>query len=149
MKHLLASHGSVGSIAAENVAIASCNAGDTLDHLYVIPSWWADMTGDDWLNNGASRNTYRHYLEDELHTESKQVSKRIKAKCQQKNISYQLMLIVGDSSTTLTTLGQRYEKIYLGSKRPKSVEGLKDCMLTKRVKHKLQGRLEIIPYPNG
>lgn len=148
-KILLASHGSEGGVAAEDAAIAACHVGDTLDHLYVIPSWWADMTGDDWLNNGVSRNEYRGYIETELHSESKQVSNRIKAQCQLKKVNYRLKLIVGDGEQLLTSMGQNYEKIFIGSRRPKGFPGINDCMLTKQAHKILQNRLEIIAYPNG
>lgn len=149
MKHLLASHGSPGSIAAEEAAIESCCKGDSLDHLYVIPSWWADMVGDDWLNNGVSRNSYRNYLENELYAEAKLVSDRIESKCQCKNIHYQLKMIIGDSEKTLMSLGQQYEKVFIGSRCPKKHEGLNDRMLTNQAKKTLQDQLEIIAYPHG
>ncbi len=149
MKRLLASHGSCGGVAAENVAIESCRAGDQLDHLYVIPGWWADMTGDDWLNNGSTRNAYRNYLESELYHESERVIERIKNKCKQKNICYRLKLVVGDSAKTLMSLGREYEKVYIGSRRPNGSKGINDRMLTKYALKKLQDQLEIIDYPNG
>ena len=91
-RFLLASHGSVGAIAAEQAAIAACIAGDELDHLYVIPSWWSGMTGDDWLNNGITRNRFRDYVEQQLWEESQQVSVRVQQQCVQAGIKYKLFL---------------------------------------------------------
>ncbi|HDZ79452.1 MAG TPA: universal stress protein, partial [Gammaproteobacteria bacterium] len=48
---LLASHGTVGAQAAEQMAIRMCSSGAKLHHLIVVPSLWKGMTGDDWLNN--------------------------------------------------------------------------------------------------
>ena len=148
MNRLLASHGSAASIAAEKAAIAACRAGDRLDHLYVIPSWWSDMTGDDWLNNGVIRNDYRQHLENELNIETEKVSRRIQAQCRLKNINYQLKLFVGDSAESLSSLGHHYDTIYIGSRRPKGYPGVNDRMLTKGVYKLLQNRLEIIAFPN-
>ena len=149
MKSLLASHGSLGAKAAEKVAIASCKSGDQLDHLYVIPSWWADMTGDDWLNNGASRNSYRHYLERELEKESLSVINRIRDKCEKKKISYKSILLVGNCEQLLQKYADNYSKVFVGSCRPKTIEGLNDKMLTNKVLNKLKDQLEIIQFPHG
>ena len=66
---LLASHGTKGAIAAERAALDMCKKGDRLHHLLVVPTLWEGMTGDDWLNNGSTRNRFRRYLESELEKE--------------------------------------------------------------------------------
>ena len=151
MKNLLASHGSVGGVAAENAAIAYCAQGDELDHLYVIPSWWAHMTGDDWLNNGVSRNRYREYLESELMKESQVTIMRVSEKCQQKNIRYHSIVVVGETNHALYQHAQikDYATVFIGSHRPKGMAGIRDRMLTKNILTSLDNKLAVIDYPHG
>ena len=59
---LLASHGTDGAKAAEKMALQVCEKGARLHHLLVVPSFWKGMTGDDWLNNGSTRDNFRRYL---------------------------------------------------------------------------------------
>lgn len=148
-KNLLASHGSQGALAAEAAALSDCQPGDQLDHLYVIPAWWAEMTGDDWLNNGVSRNSYRQHLESELKKEYESVVQRVQHACEQRNIGYNALLIVGDGERTLCALGADYQKIFIGSRRPKNYQGLRDRMLTKKVLRAFKDRLKIIDYPHA
>ena len=147
---LLASHGSTGSIAAELVAIHSCKAGDEIDHLYVIPSWWGDMTGDDWLNNGVSRNRFRDYLADTLWQESQAVITRVQRSCQNKSIKYRSLLLVGKSDQSLAKTAESgdYQKIVLGDKRPAHSQGLSDRMLTPEVRKRLDSKLCIVTHPD-
>ena len=151
MKNLLASHGTPGAIAAEDAAIALCDKGDELDHLIVIPSWWADMTGDDWLNNGVSRNRYRAHLESELNNECDTSVRRVYEKCQQENIHYHSIVMLGETDKLLQKLGsdEKYAKVIVGSHRPKHVGGLKDTMLSSKVIKNLGERIEVIAYPHA
>ncbi|MEM8844719.1 MAG: hypothetical protein AAGB35_06705, partial [Pseudomonadota bacterium] len=100
-RYLLASHGSQGALAAEKAALAACKSEDEIHHLYVVPSWWMDMTGDDWLNNGVSRDRFKQHLENELRKESEATIKRIKQKCENNDVKYHLHFIVGDSEKSL------------------------------------------------
>ena len=151
MKSLLASHGSVGAVAAENAAVSHCAWGDALDHLYVIPSWWAQMTGDDWLNNGISRNRYRDYLQYELIKESQDVIERVSKKCQQKNIRYHSIVVVGETNHTLYqhSKNRDYATVFIGSHRPKGTAGIRDRMLTKKILSSLGNKLAVIDHPHG
>lgn len=151
MKNLLASHGSRGGIAAENAAIDYSNQGDDLDHLYVVPLWWSHMTGDDWLNNGITRNRYRDYLQNELTQESEEVINRVRQECKQKKINYNALITIGDSDESLYLQSNKhtYGKIFIGSRRPKHVEGLQDIMLTRKIIKKIGVKLEVIDYPHG
>jgi hypothetical protein len=148
---LLASHGSRGAIAAEQTAIQSCQPADQIHHLYVIPSWWADMTGDDWLNNGISRNRFRNYLENELSKESDETICRIRRACEEKQLEYTLSIVVGSSEKTLHELASNseYQRIFLGEIRPKNISGLNDKMLSRRNRVTFKNELTIIPYPDG
>ena len=148
---LLASHGSRGAIAAEQAAIYACKHQDQIHHLYVVPSWWADMTGDDWLNNGVSRNRFRHYLENELSNDSQETISRIKRACANKHIEYSLSMIVGNSEKTLHQIASDcvYNHIFIGEMRPRHTSGLNDRMLTRKNRQTFQHVLNIIPHPDG
>ena len=148
---LLASHGSNGGIAAEQAAIQACAPEDELDHLYVIPSWWRDMTGDDWLNNGVSRNRFRDYLSEQLWQESREVIQRVQKLCRQNKIIYRSLLQVGQSDKSLEqTINQsEYYRIFVGSRRPKCVDGLRDTMLTPWIEKQFANQLHVVAYPNG
>ena len=76
-KIILASHGTAGARAAEDVALALCaENGATLLHLLVVPDFWKDifvvpdfwkgMMGDDWLNNAVTRIRFGDYVENQL-----------------------------------------------------------------------------------
>ena len=66
-KHiLLASHGTAGALVAECKAMSMCARGSKIHHLIVVPSFWKGMTGDDWLNNGSTRDQFCRYLENTL-----------------------------------------------------------------------------------
>lgn len=148
---LLASHGSIGSIAAEQTAMHLCKPGDKLDHLYVIPSWWGDMTGDDWLNNGVSRNRFRNYLCEQLWRESQEVVQRVRGLCERSKVAYHSLLQIGRSDKNLeeTIKLSNYHQIILGSRRPKHSQGLRDTMLTSRIDKLFADRLHIVSYPDG
>lgn len=149
MNYLLASHGTAGALAAEIAAIDFCTAGDHLDHLIVIPEWWSGMTGDDWLNSGASRNRYRDYLTAELNNEKDAVVSRVNKLCQLKSIYYNAIASVGDSSEVLEMYVKdgRYEKIFIGSRRPSSCEGINDRMLTKKILKAMHNKLTVVAHP--
>lgn len=148
---LLASHGSNGGIAAEQAAIRACSPEDQLDHLYVIPSWWRDMTGDDWLNNGVARNRFRNYLSEQLWQESREVIQRVQKLCQQNKIIYHSIFQVGQSDQSLqqTIIQSEYYRIFIGSRRPGHVEGLCDTMLTPWIEKQFANQLQVVSYPNG
>ena len=148
--YLLASHGSRGGIAAEHAAIKACRAGDRLDHLYVIPSWWKHMTGDDWLNNGVSRNRFRNYLSEQLWQESQQVIQRVKLLCKKNDIVYRSLLQVGQSDKSLEQAAKEFDyfQVFMGSRRPKKKQGLCDIMLTARVEKQFAQQLQIVSYPD-
>ena len=150
-RFLLASHGSLGALAAENVALAACKPKDEVHHLYVIPSWWADMTGDDWLNNGISRDRFKKHLEGELRKESDETIARIKHECEKSNVKYQLHFVVGDSEESLREFVNKgnYQNVFLGERRPRNVSGPNDRMLTRQNRSLLAKKITIIPHPHG
>ena len=149
-KYLLASHGSTGGIAAEQAAIHICQLGDEIDHLYVIPDWWKGMTGDDWLNNGVSRNRFRNYLSEQLWQESQRVIKRIQEQCKRNSVRYNSLIQIGRSDQIFQQAAESkdYTKLIIGEHRPKYSDGLYDRMLTSAIRKQFATRLEVIPHPH-
>ena len=149
MNYLLASHGTPGAIAAEQAALQQCRKGESLHHLLVIPEWWADMTGDDWLNSGASRNRYREYVEQQLHTEAEQVFVRVQNQCASRGINYSLLHIVGNTSKVLERCvsSESYVKVFVGSRRPSHCEGVNDRGISNKLIKNAAAKLVIIDHP--
>ncbi len=148
---LLASHGTEGAMAAEQMAIKMCNAQDAgLHHLIVVPTLWAGMTGDDWLNNGSTRNTFRRYLESTLEKEVDEHIARVKQLAEENGLAYTNEIVIGEPDECLlkTTEKQQYELVVVGSPRPKGITGLRSRMMTQPVSRSLQTPVLMVPYPH-
>ena len=149
MTYLLVSHGTPGAIAAEQVALQQCRQGECLHHLLVIPEWWADMTGDDWLNSGASRNRYREYIEQQLHAEAEQVFARVQNQCESRGINYSSLCVVGNTPKVLEkyVYNESYVKVFVGSRRPSHCEGVNDRGISNKLIKNAAAKLVIIDHP--
>lgn len=148
---LLASHGTEGAQAAERMAIQEyCAAGAMLHHLFVVPSFWRDMTGDDWLNNGSTRDVYRRYLESELGKEADQCIERVKSLALANGLEYQSELMLGEPRECLLNAveQQAFDLIVVGSSRPRHIPGLRSRMLTSSLSRLLQDKMIVAPYPH-
>lgn len=148
---LLASHGTEGAIAAEQMAFRMCGKGVHLHHLIVVPGFWKGTTGDDWLNNGSTRDTFRRYLESELGREVDENFTRVGDGAVKQEVDYTNDMVVGDPDKCLLEASQQqqYDLIILGSPRPKGKSGLRSRMITDALTHKLTIPLLIVPYPDG
>ncbi len=146
---LLASHGTDGAKAAELMALELCEQGGHVHHLIVVPTLWKGMTGDDWLNNGKTRNTFRRYLEDQLSAECDEHIKRVKTAAEAHDLRYTSEVIVGEPDECLekTSTRKSFDLIVMGSPRPKGKSGLRSRMQTKKI-HKLSTPIYIVPYPD-
>jgi len=149
-KHiLLASHGTEGAKAAEKMALSLCEEGATLHHLLVVPTLWQGMTGDDWLNNGSTRDRFCRYLESELGKEVDEHCERISAQAKAKSVTYSKELIVGEPDECLLNAckKQDFELVVMGSRRPKGKTGLRSRMSTEPLVRSLAVPLLIVPHP--
>ncbi|MFV2060571.1 MAG: universal stress protein [Gammaproteobacteria bacterium] len=148
---LLASHGTNGAKAAEQYAIQMCQEGATIKHLIVVPSLWEGMTGDDWLNNGSTRDTYCRYLESELGKEVDEHCERINKSASEHNIHYSHEIVVGEPEECLINLTKEidFDLIVMGSKRPKGVTGLRSRMKAEKITKSIKVPLVIVPYPEA
>jgi len=150
-KVLLASHGTEGAMAAEQMAFKMCGRGAHLHHLIVVPGFWKGTTGDDWLTNGSTRDTFRRYLEAELGREVDENFVRVGAAAVERELDYTNDMVVGEPDECLldSSRQQDYDLIILGSPRPKGKSGLRSRMITDALTHKLTTPLLIVPYPDG
>jgi nucleotide-binding universal stress UspA family protein len=146
-KVLLASHGTPGAIAAEDMALQMCPAGGQLYHLIVVPTLWQGMTGDDWLNNGVTRDRFRRYLEGELGREVDEHVDRVRRQAEALGIEYQNEIVVGEPDECLlqTTSRHAFDLVVMGSRRPKGVQGLRSRMLTDKTRA-LSSPVLVMPY---
>jgi nucleotide-binding universal stress UspA family protein len=148
---LLASHGTEGALAAEDMAFKLCNRGTHLHHLIVVPSFWKGTTGDDWLNNGTTRDTFRRYLEAELGREVDEHFERVGQAAMSLEMDYTNDMVVGEPDECLLNASQQqhYDLIIVGSPRPRGKPGLRSRMITNSTTRKLTTPLLIVPYPDG
>jgi len=118
---LLASHGTEGAIAAEQMALTLSNKGAKLHHLIVVPTLWQGMTGDDWLNNGKTRDTFRRYLETELGREVDEHCERVNRAAEENELEYSKTIVLGKPEECLLEAinGTTYDLVIMGSPRPK------------------------------
>lgn len=146
---LLASHGTDGAVAAEQKVMQMCDKGSQLHHLVVVPDLWKGMTGDDWLNNGMTRNRFRDYLESELENEVREHVTRLQSEAEANDIQYTSEVVVGKPEACLLEASKeaKYDLIVMGSPRPKGKQGLRSRMKTEALVHKLATPLLIVPYP--
>jgi len=146
---LLASHGTEGAMAAEKMALSLCEKGARLHHLLVVPTLWQGMTGDDWLNNGSTRDVFRRYLESELGKEVDEHVERISSMAKARSVTYSNELIVGEPEECLLNACKKqvFELVVMGSPRPKKVKGLRSRMSTEPLSRSLSIPLLIVPYP--
>ncbi len=147
---LLASHGTEGALAAEQMAFDFCKNGAALHHLIVVPTLWKGMTGDDWLNNGSTRDAFCDYLEEALEKEVRTHLERMTAQTTKLGIPYSHEVVVGEPEECLLKSSDRqnYDLIMIGSPRPKGKSGLRSRMRLETLVRRLSVPLMIVP-PSG
>lgn len=151
-KILLASHGTVGGKAAEQQAasLASGHEGSRVHQLVVVPDLWQGMTGDDWLNNGLTRDRFTNYLEDTLEQEVREHVEVTQSLMQEQAIPYSVEVQVGKPDEVLIAVAEKgdYDAVVMGSPRPKGIKGLRSRMKLDNLVGSLKQALIIVPYPN-
>ncbi|MDH5179346.1 MAG: universal stress protein [Gammaproteobacteria bacterium] len=147
---LLASHGTEGARAAELMAFKICEKGTRLHHLTIVPTLWQGMTGDDWLQNGSTRDTYRRYLESELGKEIDAHCDKLSVEANAHELTYTREIRVGEPEECLLEASRedRFDLVIMGSPRPKGVPGLRCRMNTKPLTKSLNIPLLIVPFPH-
>ncbi len=147
---LLASHGTDGAVAAEEIALSLCSDETAIHQLVVVPSLWKGMTGDDWLNNGSTRNRFCDYLESELEKEVNDNLKRVMELAEAQGITYTHEVVVGEPQDVLLKCseGRPFDLVVIGSPRPKGKSGLRSRMKLDPLAQSLTMPLMIVPYPD-
>jgi len=147
---LLSSHGTSGAQAAEKMALGMCNKNSHLVHLLVVPEFWRHMMGDDWLNNGVTRDRYARYLESELGRELDEHIERVRNQAQTIGMTYNSEIVIGNPDTCLSQHCDQgnYDLVVVGSPRPKGKAGLKSRMTTEQALKSIKTPLLIAPYPD-
>lgn len=148
-KILLASHGTVGSNAAVNYALSLGQPGALLHHLIVVPEFWKGMMGDDWLNNGISRDRFARYLESELGRETDEHIQSVQQRAESASFEYHHDIQMGEPHDCLIALSaqQAFDIAVIGSRRPKGTPGLNSKMVLDKLSGHVNTSLLIIPYP--
>jgi nucleotide-binding universal stress UspA family protein len=148
---LLASHGTDGARAAECLAVKLCAKHGQIHHFLVVPDLWKGMMGDDWLNNGITRDRYGRYLESELGREVDEHSKRIEELADRNGLQYSLQVVQGKPEKCLIDAcgNADYDLVVMGSPRPKGISGLRSRMTLEPLVRSLAIPLLIVPYPHG
>ena len=146
---LLASHGSEGAMAAESVSLELCDKEATIKHLIVVPELWKGMMGDDWLNNGVSRDRFGRYVESELGREVDEHCERIRRQVETHQYRYSNEIVLGEPDKCLVNAcaAANYDVVVMGSPRPKGKSGLRSQMLTDYAIKSVVAPLFIVPYP--
>ncbi len=152
-KHiLLASHGTKGALAAENMALQVCAANGTITHLIVVPEFWQNMTGDDWLNNAIIRDQFCNYLQTELGQEIDRQCDRLHRKVISRKLTYKRIILHGKPDRALIQHVNKhaYDLLVTGSRRTINIPGiqaLRSTMLSRKLLQSISTALLIVPYP--
>lgn len=148
---LLASHGTLGAMAAVEAALNLCqgNGQTTLHHLVVVPDLWRGMTGDDWLNNGSTRDRFRRYVESTIGNETEEHCKEVQQKAEAQGIQYRQEIRVGkpDQCVLDCATERDIDLVVLGSPRPKGIPGLRSRLHTETLAKSLRVPFLVVPFP--
>ena len=78
-----------------------CAPGMRINHLLVIPEFWKDMLGDDWLNNSSTRKRFEQYLEMELSHEMNGHVRRIQDRLAKTSVGATHEVVMGKPEPVL------------------------------------------------
>ncbi len=149
-KIILASHGTPGARAAEDVALELCKEnGASLHQLLVVPDFWKGMMGDDWLNNAVTRIRFGNYLENQLAEEAAGEIDRLAKAAELLGVSYSHDIRLGKPAGCLAEAcaAGGFDLAVIGSPRPKGTPGYRSRMRLDSLVRSLNVRLMIIPHP--
>ena len=150
LKLLLCHHGTAGAKRAEELALELAVPGITsMIHCLVVPKLWAGMQGDDWLNNASTRDAFGDYVENMLENDAKRELAAVEARCKERAIAYQALMIYGDPAETAVEVAGETgaDLVVIGSPRPKGEQGLRSRMDLEILVRKLKCPLLIAPHP--
>ncbi|MEO5332779.1 MAG: universal stress protein [Magnetococcus sp. YQC-5] len=146
---LLAHHGTEGARRVEPIAFQLAQQWQAeIVHLLVVPEFWQDMMGDDWLNNASTRQLFGSYLENLLSREALEQVRSLEARCQALHLEYDARIRFGDPTTCLLEYAKIVQPamVVMGSPRPKGVPGLRSRMRILDLMRGLTVPLLIVPW---
>lgn len=148
-KIVVASHGTPGARAAEELACVLSAPGGSLHHLYVVPEFWKGMLGDDWLNNAITQDRFGKYVESQLGKEIDEARERVSAIVADRGLRYCFEFRVGRPADSLLEVvgAVSPEVVVIGSPRPKGSPGLRSRMDLETLVGSLPVPVIIAPYP--
>jgi nucleotide-binding universal stress UspA family protein len=146
---VLASHGTPGAQAAEQVALGLLARGARLSQLVVVPDLWKGMMGDDWLNNASTRDVFGRHVERQLEREIAEQVARVRAQADARGLRYEVRTELGKPAQCLIEFaaGLRPDLVVIGSPRPRGVRGIRSRMDLEALVRALAAPLLIAPYP--
>ena len=146
---LLASHGTTGARAADEVALALATPGGTLFHLTVVPDFWRGMMGDDWLNNVATRDDFCRHVETQLGREIERHRQDLEPRVRAAGARYAARVVLGKPADCLLDFAAETdpELVVIGSPRRRGVPGLRSRMRVEGLVNGLAAPLLVVPYP--
>ena len=128
---LLCHHGTPGAAAAAALALDCAVPGQTtLVHCLVVPTLWAGMQGDDWLNNASTRDAFADYVENLLENDAKRELAGVAAQCRERGIAWQGIVRYGEPAEVALAVAAEVkpELAVIGPPRRKGEEGLRSRM---------------------
>lgn len=150
-KILCASHDTLGARAAETAALEMCGStGSSFHHLVIVPDFWKNMMGDDWLNNAVTQARFGNYVENQLKQEITEHMTRLSGEARKRGIAHSTHVVQGKpTESLLMEVGcrGRFNLAVIGSPRPSGSPGYRCSMALKRLVRNLDIPLLIIPYP--
>jgi len=149
---LLASHGTVGAVAAETAAIAlAASSAAALHHLLVVPDFWKGMMGDDWLNNAITQIRFGNYVENQLAHEAADELDRLDEAAAGAGLECSHEVVVGKPADCLlkTAAAGDYARVVIGAPRPKKLPGYRSRMALEPLVRGLGVPLHIVPHPGA
>ena len=146
---LLASHGTAGARAAENVALTLATPGAVLFHLTVVPDFWRGMMGDDWLNNVSTREAYCSHIETLLGGEIERHRLELEPRVLATGAAYAARIVLGrPAHCVLAYAAETHPQlVVIGSPRRRGMSGLRSRMQVEALINGLAAPLLVVPYP--
>lgn len=149
LRVLLASHGTPGARAAEGKAFELAAPGGSVHQVLVVPDFWKGMKGDDWLNNGITRDRFGSYVEEQLEREIAEEIDRVGRVAAERGIPYSHLIMQGQPADCLVEAARldRYDMAVIGAPRPGKSPGLRSRLDLDKAARGLPFPLLIVPHP--
>ena len=146
---LIASHGTPGARAAERAALELAAPGASILHLVVVPDFWKEMMGDDWLNNASTRAAYGRHVESQLAQEIEQHRIHLEREIRASGRRYEIKVVIGkpDEALLKYAAAVRPDLVVIGAPRPRGTPGLRSRMRVEKLIGALEVALVVVPHP--